>query len=56
MRCPICRAPVEAASLSADKCFPFCSPRCKMIDLGRWFDGEYSLSGPIENEPEETDE
>ena len=30
--------------------FPFCSERCKTIDLGRWLDGSYSL------EAEEPDE
>jgi endogenous inhibitor of DNA gyrase (YacG/DUF329 family) len=27
---------------------PFCSPRCKQVDLGRWLDERYSL--PIERE------
>jgi len=29
---------------------PFCSNRCKMVDLGRWLDGTYSISEPIPNE------
>tara|TARA_Y100001934_G_scaffold282635_1_gene397379 strand:- start:1503 stop:1619 length:117 start_codon:yes stop_codon:yes gene_type:complete len=29
---------------------PFCSDRCKKIDLGRWFEEDYSL--PIEGDPE----
>lgn len=24
--------------------FPFCSKRCKMVDLGRWFTGDYHIS------------
>lgn len=24
--------------------FPFCSKRCKTIDLGRWFGGDYLIS------------
>ncbi len=36
-------------------CFPFCSKRCKLIDLGRWLDEEYRIeihgdSGGIDNE------
>ncbi|NPU96963.1 MAG: DNA gyrase inhibitor YacG [Candidatus Omnitrophica bacterium] len=27
--------------------FPFCSKRCKMIDLGRWFTGEHRISEPL---------
>ncbi|MFO7563098.1 MAG: DNA gyrase inhibitor YacG [Enhygromyxa sp.] len=26
---------------------PFCSPRCKLIDLGRWLDEEYRISRPL---------
>ena len=25
---------------------PFCSERCKLVDLGRWLDGGYALPGP----------
>jgi len=44
-RCPICRATV--ASRVA---FPFCSERCRLIDLGRWLDGEYRI--PAEEAPD----
>jgi len=27
-------------------CRPFCSERCKMVDLGRWLDGTYKVSEP----------
>jgi endogenous inhibitor of DNA gyrase (YacG/DUF329 family) len=27
---------------------PFCSMRCRQADLGRWFNGEYAISRPIE--------
>ncbi len=27
--------------------FPFCSKRCKAIDLGKWLNNEYSISTPI---------
>lgn len=43
-RCPICREPVHADSEQ----FPFCSARCRKIDLGRWVDGDYRISRPIE--------
>jgi hypothetical protein len=25
------------------KFFPFCSERCKLVDLGAWFDGDYRI-------------
>jgi len=34
----------------AGQCGPFCSHRCKMIDLGRWFGEEHTLSGPLRPE------
>ncbi|MCC7144925.1 MAG: tRNA (adenosine(37)-N6)-threonylcarbamoyltransferase complex ATPase subunit type 1 TsaE [Phycisphaeraceae bacterium] len=43
-RCPICGAKVDLKQ----KTYPFCSERCKMADLGRWLDGRYVISRPIE--------
>jgi uncharacterized protein len=50
--CPACGrdAPPRDAS-SADRSFPFCSPACKLADLGRWLDGAYRIPGP----PDEQD-
>jgi len=28
--------------------YPFCSDRCRMGDLGKWFTGAYAISRPIE--------
>jgi len=42
--CPICDSPVTADC----KTFPFCSDRCQKIDLGKWLDGKYTISRPIE--------
>jgi len=44
-RCPTCRR--AAAPRTANPAFPFCSPRCKLVDLGRWLGGEYRIpAGP----------
>ena len=56
MRCPICKRPVEEPpreqrAAAARPPFPFCSERCKLIDLGRWLDGKYQV--PVV-EPDET--
>jgi uncharacterized protein len=29
-----------------NEAFPFCSPRCRAIDLARWFTGSYRVPGP----------
>lgn len=44
MRCPICKSPVQEKSDPDHRShFPFCSERCKLIDLGRWLDGKYQI-------------
>jgi endogenous inhibitor of DNA gyrase (YacG/DUF329 family) len=53
-RCPICSKPYEVASLDDLPSFPFCSERCRLIDLGRWADSQYVIPGgpaPTPNEP-----
>jgi endogenous inhibitor of DNA gyrase (YacG/DUF329 family) len=43
MRCPICKTPVPDEGPDRPQSFPFCSDRCKLIDLGRWLDGKYQV-------------
>jgi hypothetical protein len=50
--CPQCGAAVESTDLVADRHFPFCSRRCKLVDLGKWFEGEYVIETPLEQEDE----
>lgn len=42
--CPICGKAVTVESREDAPFRPFCSHRCKMVDLGRWLDGTYSIS------------
>jgi len=51
VRCPICDTVFESSESTA---MPFCSPRCRLVDLGRWLDEGYSL--PTEPEKESPDE
>jgi endogenous inhibitor of DNA gyrase (YacG/DUF329 family) len=56
-RCPICAKTFEIAALTDLPSFPFCSDRCKLIDLGRWIDGKYAVPGPeVPTQPEPEDE
>ncbi|MHC4788152.1 MAG: DNA gyrase inhibitor YacG [Planctomycetota bacterium] len=48
VRCPNCGKEVVRASGSDPDFFPFCSERCKLIDLGRWFDEEHRIEEPLE--------
>ena len=43
LRCPTCKTIV----LRTDEHFPFCSDRCRLIDLGKWASGGYRISSPI---------
>lgn len=40
--CPTCKKAVE---LTAED-FPFCSDRCRLLDLGAWASGAYRVSSP----------
>lgn len=44
--CPTCAKP--AAPGPENAAFPFCSARCKTIDLGRWLNEEYRV--PVQPE------
>jgi hypothetical protein len=44
-RCPICGKQFQAEKLDDLPGFPFCSERCRLIDLGRWIDGDYAIPG-----------
>jgi endogenous inhibitor of DNA gyrase (YacG/DUF329 family) len=54
-RCPICGKAFEVARLDDLPTFPFCSDRCKLIDLGRWIDGDYAIPGPPAPGPQATE-
>ena len=49
MRCPICKKEVAPGS----PVMPFCSERCKLIDLGKWASEEYVISTPLHEAQEE---
>ncbi|HEV2318224.1 MAG TPA: DNA gyrase inhibitor YacG [Verrucomicrobiae bacterium] len=42
--CPVCK---KAGDWFAGRYGPFCSHRCKMIDLGKWLAGEHAISEPL---------
>jgi len=50
--CPICKK--DARTRDVNEMFPFCSPRCKTIDLGKWLNEEYSV--PVEEEDSAVDD
>ncbi|MBH57382.1 MAG: DNA gyrase inhibitor YacG [Planctomycetaceae bacterium] len=49
LQCPTCMKQFET---DKSKTMPFCSSRCRQVDLGRWFNEEYGLPfEPTEEEP-----
>jgi len=44
MRCPICG---KKTSPEGNPYRPFCSERCKLIDLDNWLSGRYRISTPV---------
>lgn len=47
--CPICGKPSVAASR------PFCSERCREVDLNRWLSGRYAIPARDGDEDDDTD-
>ena len=52
LKCPTCKNPVSRES--AD--FPFCSERCRLIDLGKWASGAYVISAPVTDTSDDVDD
>jgi endogenous inhibitor of DNA gyrase (YacG/DUF329 family) len=50
--CPVCKAPVEWGPAAPFR--PFCSERCKLVDLGAWANESYripAVDAPDDDEP-----
>ncbi len=45
LKCPICKKAVTSKHAE----FPFCSDRCRLIDLGKWASGAYVISSPMQD-------
>jgi endogenous inhibitor of DNA gyrase (YacG/DUF329 family) len=53
VRCPTCSKPV--AWVAESRWRPFCSERCKLIDLGAWANGSYRIPA-VDNDDDVPDE
>lgn len=53
VKCPVCGKDVEWKE--ANRYRPFCSERCKQIDLGAWADEKYKVSAVDEDEKTDSD-
>lgn len=48
VKCPTCGQSMDADSAEVKDTMPFCSKRCRDVDLNRWLTEEYSV--PVETE------
>ncbi len=53
IRCPACK---QWTTWEENRFRPFCSERCKLIDLGAWASEEYKIPGKKEEEEDERQE
>ena len=52
-RCPVCKKSIKASTQEESeeaRFFPFCSQRCKLIDLGAWLDAKYKIVSELKSE------
>jgi uncharacterized protein len=47
VKCPTCK---QSGDWFAGGAGPFCSPRCRLIDLGKWFAEEHAIASPLRPE------
>ena len=51
--CPICKKAIASgAPRASNAAFPFCSARCRQVDLGNWLSESYRVPA----EPSETED
>jgi hypothetical protein len=55
VRCPICDCSMDSRGPKEWPDWPLCSPRCRLIDLGRWLGEEYRAVSPLLEDPEGDD-
>jgi hypothetical protein len=57
MLCPICKkeVPERDDPVSPNSFFPFCSDRCRLIDLGRWLGEKYQIPVKPEEDADEAE-
>jgi uncharacterized protein len=59
VRCPVCDREMKGQSTRDWPQFPFCGPKCRLIDLGRWLGDRYRIRPEAEGnapaQPEQTE-
>ena len=56
IKCRNCGKELIYNAISDIPTFPFCSERCKLVDLGQWFDEERRIEEPTTSDQPENDD
>ena len=54
-KCRTCRQSLPSKARENLPFYPFCSQRCRLLDMGQWFDEKYRLHQPGTDETSEQD-
>ncbi len=52
LTCPVCNKALPPQVTQNSGVFPFCSARCKNVDLFRWSDGKYAIVEDLAQRPD----
>lgn len=47
LTCPVCQKELPADGAHGARWLPFCSERCRNVDLYRWSEGRYAIVEPL---------
>ncbi len=50
--CPVCKKLLVGEGALQSEYFPFCSERCRHVDLFRWSEGKYAIVEPLTELPD----
>ena len=53
LTCAVCRKELPSAADPEGRWLPFCSERCRNVDLLRWSKGEYAIVEPLSPDSDE---
>ena len=47
-QCPVCNKVISGEVARQSEFLPFCSERCRRVDLFRWSEGKYAIVEPLD--------
>ncbi|MBL4885545.1 MAG: DNA gyrase inhibitor YacG [Planctomycetaceae bacterium] len=52
LTCPVCNKALPPQMTQSSPTFPFCSDRCRNVDLFRWGEGKYAIVEDLAERPD----